>query len=138
MAKAKKTATVVKRRKRAADKSDQLPQPEMPQVNEPQASYGKGDPGKRSTVKKIAAKKRAGMFPGMADWYVDSLRDEARETMDKADRLAKVMLRDKKKSKPKKGDPSIPGMIDVDRFSGALSHLKGDAVKIQRRMRDEG
>ena len=108
------------------------------EANEPQAAYGReGGKGKRSKGKGYDAQKFVGAFPGIADWYVDSLRDEARQTMDKADNLSKVMLRGSKREKLKKDDTSIPGIIDVDRFSGALPHLKGDAVRIQRRLRHE-
>ena len=108
-------------------------------VSEPQAAYGKeGSKNKRSKGKVFDAQQFAGTIPGIADWYVDSLREEARETMDKADRLSKVMLRGTKRDKQKKDDTRIPGIIDVDRFSGALSHLKGDSVRTQRSLRDEG
>jgi hypothetical protein len=108
-------------------------------VSEPQAAYGKeGVKAKLSKGKSFDAKQFAGAIPGIADWYVDSLRDEARETMDKADRLSKAMLRGNKRDKQKKDETRIPGIIDVDRFSGALPHLKGDSVRTQRSLRDEG
>jgi len=109
------------------------------EVGEPQAAYGKaGAKAKGAKGKPFDAKKFAGSLPGIADWYVDSLRDEARQTMDKADHLSKVMLRGTKRDKRKKDDRDTPGIIDVDRFSGALPHLKGDAVRTQRKLRDEG
>lgn len=108
------------------------------EVSEPQAAYGKeAGKSKGTKGKPFDTQRFAGAFPGIADWYVNSLRDEARLTMDKADNLSKVMLRGSKREKLKKDDTSIPGIIDVDRFSGALPHLKGDAVRIQRRLRDE-
>jgi hypothetical protein len=108
------------------------------EANETQAAYGKeGGKGKRTKGKGYDAQKFAGTIPGIADWYVDSLREEARQTMDKADQLSKVMLRGTKRDKRKKDDRDTPGIIDVDRFSGALPHLKGDAVRTQRKLRDE-
>lgn len=110
-------------------------------VSEPQAVYARkaSRPSTRkpSARKGYDAKRSAGMLPGIADWYVDSLRDEARQTMDKADHLSKAMLRGTKRDKRKTDDARIPGLIDVDRFSGALPHLKGDAVRTQRKLRDE-
>lgn len=121
------------------------PKPKQPSekksnlVSEPQAAYGKeASKHKRSKGKGFDAQQFAGTIPGIADWYVDSLREEARETMDKADRLSKLMLRGTKRDKQKKDDTRIPGIIDVDHFSGALTHLKGDAVRTQRSLRDEG
>lgn len=115
-------------------------------VSDPQAEYTRKNP-RRTAVKRSKekptedkpydAQKFAGAFPGIADWYVDSLRDEARQTMDKADHLSKVMLRSTKRDKQKKDDTRTPGIIDVDRFSGVLPHLKGDAVRTQRKLRDE-
>lgn len=120
-------------------KSKQPSEKKSSLLSDPQAAYGKeSGKAKRSKSKAFDAKKFARTIPGIADWYVDSLRDEARETMDKADRLSKVMLRGTKRVKQKKGDTRNPGIIDVDRFNGALPHLKGDAVRTQRGLRNEG
>ena len=130
-------STMAKPTKRAA-RTKAASQKKSSAVSEPQAAYGKeAGKSKGTKGKPFDAQHYAGAFPGIADRYVNSLRDEARLTMDKADNLSKVMLRGSKREKLKKDDMNIPGIIDVDRFSGALPHLKGDAVRIQRRLRDE-
>ena len=93
--------------------------------------------GKQPPRKLFDAKKWLGIFPDMAEWYIGSLREEARLNEEKADRLAKALPQHAKGKPIRRTRRTDPGVIDVDRFFGAMPHLKGDAVKVQRQMRDE-
>ena len=101
-----------------------------------------GARSKRTTAKQppqklFDAKKWLGAFPDIGDWYIESLREEARLNEEKADRLEKAQLQRSKGNPGRRTKRTGPGVIDVDRFFGAMPHLKGDAVKVQRQMRDE-
>lgn len=73
----------------------------------------------------------------MVEWYIESLREEAELNEEKADRLDKAMLQRSKSKAGRRVKEAAAGVIDVDRFFGTMPHLKGDAVKVQRQMRDE-
>ena len=47
------------------------------------------------------------------------------------------MLQRSKSKAGRRVKEAAAGVIDVDRFFGTMPHLKGDAVKVQRQMRDE-
>lgn len=91
----------------------------------------------KSPSKLFDAKKFTGTIPGIVEWYIENLREEARLNEEKADQMTADLHRSTRKKSGEKKSRLGPGVIDMDRFSGALPHLKGDAVKIQRVLRDE-
>jgi hypothetical protein len=93
--------------------------------------------GKQPPQKLFDAMKWVGVIPDMAEGYIESLREEARLNEEKADRLAQAMVQRSTGKGTRRTRKKDPGVIDVDRFFGAMPHLKGDAVKVQRQLRNE-